>query len=143
MTLIDRPDWQRDAACRGKPAEWWFPEGRGVHATASRRKAIAVCQTCPVIDQCEQYADSLNRTEMSLVGVWAGKSGRARNFDRYKPTEPGPRRQHRHVCPCGQMFYGSARETYCSGGCLEAARRRYEVQRENERKESRRRREAS
>ena len=45
------PSWQRDAACRNHPPDWWFPaKGRSVSA------AKAVCAGCPVRDACLSWA---------------------------------------------------------------------------------------
>lgn len=42
-------DWLADAACRGRPTDWWFPI-RGDHFAA--RVAIVVCKSCPVRAEC-------------------------------------------------------------------------------------------
>ena len=56
------------AACAGKPTEWWFPpdyvdEWRRDDLV---RQAKAICAICPVKDECEE----LGRRES--YGVWGG-----------------------------------------------------------------------
>lgn len=78
LDLIDsrRETWRRDAACRGYPTGWWFPE-RG----QSNAEAKAICAVCPVIDECADYAATFPTNV--LHGVWAGSTGRSR---RRSPT---------------------------------------------------------
>lgn len=59
---MNTPDWHDDAACKGHPTEWWFPD---VGQTAHR--AVAICNTCPVIDDCRRE----HRGEQH--GVWHGQ----------------------------------------------------------------------
>ena len=56
------PDWTQ-AACRGHDTELWFP-ARGKIPT----EAIAICDTCPIKQQCDQYA----MDHGIKVGVWGG-----------------------------------------------------------------------
>lgn len=61
-----------EAACSGmaprsgKGDDLFFPE-RG--RSDLRAKAQAICATCPVVPECEDYRD---RTE-STYGIWGGK----------------------------------------------------------------------
>jgi WhiB family redox-sensing transcriptional regulator len=68
--LIARPAWQRQAACRGDGTERFFPPAGAADLLEARR----VCNSCPVTDECLQYA--LN--DPGLKGIWAGTSGRQR-----------------------------------------------------------------
>lgn len=61
-----RPRWHLQAACRGKPTEWFFP-AKGQPTTAAK----ALCAECPVIDRCAD-AGAEER------GIWAGTSERNR-----------------------------------------------------------------
>lgn len=63
--LLRRPAWQRDAACRGAGSAPWFPQ-RGHDA----RPALAVCATCPVRPECEQFARSTHKR----AGIWGGQT---------------------------------------------------------------------
>ena len=72
---LPRRDWISQAACKGKPSDWWYPE---YPFTKSRRvraaKAKEICGTCPVADQCLEYA-----LKWELDGIWGGKSVDERN----------------------------------------------------------------
>jgi WhiB family redox-sensing transcriptional regulator len=66
---FDHAAWTAHAACKGSAAHLFFP-GRGeTHAPAK-----AVCRTCPVSDECLQYAldNSIKH------GIWGGMSERER-----------------------------------------------------------------
>jgi len=66
--ILERPDWQLDAACRGHPTEMSFPS-RG----ESNDEAKAICARCSVRHRCLSQALALEE-----VGIWAGMSARAR-----------------------------------------------------------------
>jgi WhiB family redox-sensing transcriptional regulator len=63
--------WRSDAACKGFPTEWWFPERR---PTKQTQQAVAICETCIVAAEC--LHDALRYEEF---GVWAGTSKEARD----------------------------------------------------------------
>ena len=79
MTLTDAPDlldvvgrrpgWFSAAACAGCDPELFYPE-RGEATT----KAKAVCNECPVRQECLEFALS----GRELFGIWGGKSERER-----------------------------------------------------------------
>jgi WhiB family redox-sensing transcriptional regulator len=56
-----RPRWMDRAACRGRPGRWWF-------TASTRRRAIRICQRCPVRDECLAYAIDYDEQ----YGVWGG-----------------------------------------------------------------------
>lgn len=58
-------DWMDRAACVGLEPEDWYPNPSD---TLSREEAIAVCNRCPVKNECNEWADD-NRIE---YGVWGG-----------------------------------------------------------------------
>lgn len=62
--IVEREAWMDDAACRGKPLSWFFPDAGG-----SKRKAYATCEKCPVRTECGEYAERTG-TE---YGIWDGK----------------------------------------------------------------------
>jgi WhiB family redox-sensing transcriptional regulator len=69
-SLLQRPRWQRRAACRGKGVDNFFPlDG------SSRMRAAVMCGRCPVAKECMDYA----LDHPSLKGIWAGTSERGRN----------------------------------------------------------------
>jgi WhiB family redox-sensing transcriptional regulator len=64
-------NWQLEAACRDLPVDWFFPE-QGPDDWYHLRRAVAVCESCPVIEQCLKYA--LTFEARSLPGIWGGTS---------------------------------------------------------------------
>ena len=66
---FDPAPWMRHAACRHHPTHLWFPE-RGDPV----EEAKAICATCPVQQDCYNYAINIP----NLVGIWGGTSGRER-----------------------------------------------------------------
>lgn len=74
--LLRRPAWMANASCRGRDdIDWQDPEpGPDV---------VAVCQACPVLEQCAQHA-GVHRE----IGTWAGMSERARLGRRHSHCVP-------------------------------------------------------
>jgi WhiB family redox-sensing transcriptional regulator len=64
--------WRSQAACRGKPASWWFPK-EGQWSDADAVKARAICARCPVKDPCGHHALTANE-----YGIWGHRSQRER-----------------------------------------------------------------
>lgn len=69
--MLSRLNWQADAACRDLPLDWFFPEV-GPEAWKQLRRAVAVCESCPVIADCLNYA--LTFEARALPGIWGGTS---------------------------------------------------------------------
>lgn len=70
MILGERPDWHRHANCREVGTEVMFPsDSFGV------REALDVCNGCPVVAECLEFALVNNETD----GIWGAKSERQRN----------------------------------------------------------------
>lgn len=63
-------DWMREAVCASADPEEWFPEKGGTSYKAQR-----ICQTCPVINECLQYA-----LDHNLAGIWGGTSAKERRM---------------------------------------------------------------
>ena len=61
--------WMNEGNCRNEPPETFFPSD-GVGVEVAKR----ICATCPVIDQCLEYALE-HRIDH---GVWGGASERQR-----------------------------------------------------------------
>ena len=59
-------DWMLDAKCMNRNDLDWFDTDCGLN------EAITVCQSCPVITPCLNYAITNELTE----GVWGGVWGR-------------------------------------------------------------------
>jgi WhiB family transcriptional regulator, redox-sensing transcriptional regulator len=69
--VIDDPGgWREHAECKGSP-ELFFP-GRG--ETHVVRAAKAICERCPVADECLAFALHVP----TLIGVWGGTSEKER-----------------------------------------------------------------
>lgn len=65
----ERPAWTVDAACAGSsPALFFSPKGN----THLVRKAKAICDTCPVKDDCLEFG----LTEP--IGIWGGLTPKER-----------------------------------------------------------------
>ena len=65
--------WRAKAACLGSTDQFFPTSGVSKHHIARIR---AVCQTCPVKVECDEYANSLEVSRLS--GMWAGQT----NYDR-------------------------------------------------------------
>lgn len=68
--LVEIWQWQNAGACRDLPSEMFFhPDGeRGPSRRKRENRAIAVCQTCPVIEQCRNQALMIQEP----YGIWGG-----------------------------------------------------------------------
>jgi WhiB family redox-sensing transcriptional regulator len=68
-----REPWRHQAACKDQDPEYWFPvdaPGR----TPAHRRAISICQSCPVQAECLTWA--LDNHE--FYGIWGGTTARQR-----------------------------------------------------------------
>ena len=72
--LVHRPEWHREAACRGADPALFFPE-RGVHRPDA---ALAYCARCAVRSECLAVSLELSRTP----GVWGGTTAMERRTTR-------------------------------------------------------------
>lgn len=64
------PQWFMRAACRGdRDPDAWYSTGKTPEEKTRVRRAKRTCAVCPVIDQCEAYAE---RTKQAF-GIWGGK----------------------------------------------------------------------
>jgi WhiB family redox-sensing transcriptional regulator len=54
--FVEREPWRARAACRGAPLSAFFPKGRGQDTSAR-----ALCNDCPVLDECLESALRLPR----------------------------------------------------------------------------------
>lgn len=66
-------DWRADAACRGHDPDLWFPvvvseRGRRLGALEVAPEAVAICWSCPVDNECLDFAVP----RPSIEGIWAG-----------------------------------------------------------------------
>lgn len=83
MVPSQAPSWRRSAECRpdnGHDYALWFPHETPEWATRAEQRAAqrirhemteearAICMTCPVRDECLNYALETGET----VGIWGG-----------------------------------------------------------------------
>ena len=76
VPLLDAWQWQSDAACRGMASGVFFspPGERGNTRRAREQRALRICRSCPVLDQCAAFA----RGNGEPFGVWGGLTERQR-----------------------------------------------------------------
>ena len=75
MLDVNRPDWMTKAACIGEPRDLFFP-GPGQDGIRKTKKAKEICRSCPVVNDCIEYAMSFS--PRSLIGIWGGTTERER-----------------------------------------------------------------
>jgi WhiB family redox-sensing transcriptional regulator len=66
-------------ACKGFPTNWWFPEFNNRETKVNVSKAIEICKSCEITEQCLDYA-LRNETH----GVWGGMKETEREIHRRK-----------------------------------------------------------
>ena len=69
---VDREAWMDEAICTENP-NLWHDEDKNMLALARLR-----CQTCPVMNQCLEYALDYEARTGHSHGVWGGASTRER-----------------------------------------------------------------
>ena len=94
--------WEDEALCRHYPDESWFPSDRNAEAVMAARRAKAICQQCPVWDQCLSYALQTHQGH----GIWGGVNlertdGAARRALARKLRLKVDPRKPRGQTPCG------------------------------------------
>lgn len=65
-------EWQQKGLCRqSNPEVFFHPEGeRGPSRRRREARAIAICQECPVLQQCRDHALRVQEP----FGIWGGMS---------------------------------------------------------------------
>lgn len=63
-------DWRHRALCRDEDPELFFPVGNSGPALLQIEAAKAVCERCPVREQCLEFALATGQD----AGVWGGLS---------------------------------------------------------------------
>ena len=107
------PAWQEEGICQSVDPEAWFPEKGG-----NNREAKAICLSCPVVDECLEYA--LSRGER--FGIWGAKSERERRkLERERRSDDSGQLRCRI---CGLFFRGVPKQMDCSAECRVESRRR-------------------
>ena len=78
-TLLDlSQEWREFAACSDRTDDLFFPSSESDISMV--RAAKAVCQSCPVQEECLQYSLDIGQTD----GVWGGLTSRERRVARRK-----------------------------------------------------------
>jgi WhiB family redox-sensing transcriptional regulator len=120
--------WQPQALCgqlvaKGEAELWWWNPNKG-QAPHAKEKAIPICNRCPVIEPCREWA--MSRDEW---GTWGGLTcGQRKNGFRTATCK---------VCGDDFRYARSRQVTMCSDECRKAAKR------DSNRDSMRRRREAA
>lgn len=73
-----RPAWHAKAACADLPTDDFFPVGTTGQALEQIARAKAICATCPVRDDCLDYALDTGQND----GIWGGMSEDERRTER-------------------------------------------------------------
>ena len=61
--------------CSGHDTSWWFPTfGMNKDQLEKQKKAIEICQTCPVRKKCLEYS-----IQWEAFGIWGGFTERQRD----------------------------------------------------------------
>lgn len=70
-----RPEWYIRATCADVDADWFYPNGStGTAARVWNRRAIAICQGCPVRAECLDHA----LTHEENDGIWGATTAEDR-----------------------------------------------------------------
>lgn len=97
-------DWQQDAECKGMSGIFFPSEAALANVVA------AVCQLCPVVEQCREHAIEFKPE----WGVWAGELWKGGKIVKIPPMPM-------IKCPCGTEFpYHTTkgmRPKFCSTPC--------------------------
>jgi len=59
--------WADSAACKGRIG-LFFPANRTENERSKVSRALAICATCPVLEQCRTYGVQANER----YGIWGG-----------------------------------------------------------------------
>lgn len=76
--ILDRPNWQDRAACKGVPHEVFFPENPGGRESVYIQ-ARQFCDKCEVTEQCLAFALEFEEGKRDRFGMFGGKSPRERS----------------------------------------------------------------
>lgn len=80
-----REPWYEDAACASYPAEMFFPPSE---APLAEDQAKAICEGCPVREECLSFALETAQVE----GVWGGMGAGERRRLRRRTRDRARRR---------------------------------------------------
>lgn len=96
-------------ACKGEPTELWFPKnyvGMKINELVEHRKnvarAIAICNSCSIIDKCLEYSLS-----NEPFGIWGGKTEQERSDIRIRRGISLDRPEKVYTPLLGKPFFAS------------------------------------
>lgn len=109
-------NWREQAACAGMDTEEFFPLGRPGPARAQTNQVKRVCATCPVAQQCLEFALN-NAIDYGVFGGMSADERRRRHRD--EPRDKSPARKHEieqvlALCDGGLSFVDAASQTRLS-----------------------------
>ena len=64
-------EWMQQAVCQQVDPDLFVNDYFANELKYTQRRAVKICQSCPVIDSCREYAFTLAR-ETPIYGVWGG-----------------------------------------------------------------------
>lgn len=81
-------EWMEQAVCKQVDPDLFVGDGHANDLRRRHARAIKICQTCPVIFQCRDYALRL-AAESPVYGVWGGltQAELNRQARRYQPGQ--------------------------------------------------------
>lgn len=77
MIMLNQWDWKEEAACKNE-SELFFSLAKGQRSRMDREEAIAICEQCPVRQECFDFAIE-NQEEF---GVWGGRDFNKKSTER-------------------------------------------------------------
>lgn len=114
QTASNNPShWQHYAACRGMDPDLFFPPAGHVP-----RRAKAICESCPVTDECLAFALQHEPHRDDRFGVYGGLSAVARRQRFDGPISAGGKRAPRTACGKGHRYVEGSYELSTTGSHL-------------------------
>lgn len=86
-------DWRKRAVCRKEDPEIWFPVGHTGPALAQTEMAKALCRTCPVLEECAEWALSAHEEWGIAAAMTPAERRGIRTGRRARPERPAVRCQ--------------------------------------------------
>ncbi|VEI13247.1 WhiB family transcriptional regulator [Trueperella bialowiezensis] len=81
---LERDHWINRAVCTQTDPEIFFPQYKGDTYVEARQ----ICSTCPVVQECQQYADRAEKFQTgTLHGMYGGETPDERAARRRKTRE--------------------------------------------------------
>ena len=110
--MIAAQEWRDDAACKGKPARWWYPATVPVGLREQQGDPYAyartICAECPVAAECLAYALETGQGD----GMWGGLDPAERKaLGKGKPKRS--RKDPAHGTPAGYRQHRRRNEDAC------------------------------